>query len=233
MISSGGVDIPLREVDGEIESGVVLGLLTAAPVIVEDSSAGLLAEIDGLAGRYAKLHQGRLPSEITGLAPARELYRNLRIDPTRVRPSSEALLRRVMRGKPLPRILNAVDLCNLCSLEFLLPIGLYDADRIEGAATLRMGREAEEYRGIRKDRVHLEGRPALVDDAGPFGNPTSDSLRTSVNTSTRALFMIVFAPSSYPAERMERNLRFARDRIALYLSGEEETAVVRCSCLCG
>jgi DNA/RNA-binding domain of Phe-tRNA-synthetase-like protein len=225
----GGIDIPLREVEEPIRSGVVLGLLTASPVCVEDSSPALLAEMDALAEGRARVFEGRLPSEISGLAAARELYRSLRIDPTRVRPSSEALLRRVLRGKPLPRILNAVDLCNLCSLEFLLPIGLYDADRIEGAASFRVGRAGESYEGIRKDRVRLDGRPVLVDDAGPFGNPSSDSLRTSVTGSTRALFMIVFAPASYCLERMDRHLQYARERIVRYLSKESDPAEVRFS----
>ena len=81
----------------------------------------------------------------------------------RRRPSSEALLRRVRKGDPLPRINSMVDVCNWCSLEFQLPYGLYDAARIEGDVELRIGRDGESYAGIRKDDVHVGGRITLAD----------------------------------------------------------------------
>src|SRR6187397_3496175 len=121
-------------------------------------------------------------------AAVRTMYKNVGRDPTKTRPSSEALLRRVRKGDALPRINTLVDVINWCSVESQLPFGLYDADRIQGAITLRLGRAGESYAGIRKDSVHVDGRVALADDAGPFGNPTSDSARTMVTrATTRAL----------------------------------------------
>src|SRR5207237_3024125 len=83
-------------------------------------------------------------------SPARDLYRRTGEDPTKLRPSSEALLRRVLRGEALYRINSLVDTCNLCSLEFLLPIGLYDADRIQGTVTVRLGAQGEGYDSLGK-----------------------------------------------------------------------------------
>ena len=164
-------------------------------------------------------HAGQSPGGIPGLAAARDLYRAFGMDPTHTRPSSEALLRRVLQGKGLPRILNAVDLCNLCALRFLLLIGLYDADRVDPPVTLRRGRPGESYPGIRKDQVHLEGRPLLVDAQGPFGNPTSDSLRTSVTPSTRALVMVIFAPSGYTPDVLKEHVLEAAAGAARHLAG--------------
>jgi len=80
------------------------------------------------------------PSEAsTVVLPARQLYRDIGIDPTKNRPSSEALLRRTLKGKGLYQINSVVDTCNFCSLQFLLPIGLYDFDKIEGCVILRIG----------------------------------------------------------------------------------------------
>src|SRR5688572_29604328 len=104
----------------------------------------------------------------------RSMYKRVGLDPTKTRPSSEALLRRVRRGDTLPRINSMVDVCNWCSLEFQLPYGLYDAERIVGDVELRLGRAGELYAGIRKDDVHVDGRITLAYAAGPFGNPTSD-----------------------------------------------------------
>src|SRR6266700_7144322 len=85
----------------------------------------------------------------------RTMYKRVGIDPTKTRPSSEALLWRVRKGDTLPRINSMVDVCNWCSFEFQLPYGLYDAAQIQGDVTLRIGREGESYPGIRKDDVHV------------------------------------------------------------------------------
>jgi DNA/RNA-binding domain of Phe-tRNA-synthetase-like protein len=154
-------------------------------------------------------HAGKPPSSVPGLAPARDLYRAFGMDPTRTRPSSEALLRRVARGKPLPRISGPVDLCNLLSLRFLLPLGLYDVAAIQGEVTLRHGREGESYQGIRKDEVHVGGRPVLADAVGPFGNPSSDSLRTSVHPDTTSLWLVIFAPRGFPPGELREHVQRA------------------------
>src|SRR3954468_4157171 len=104
------------------------------------------------------------PAETTAV---RTMYKRVGIDPTKTRPSSEALLRRVRKGDPLPRINSMVDVCNWCSLEFQLPYGLYDAAHIEGDVELRIERAGEAYPGIRKDDVHVDGRIALADGVGP------------------------------------------------------------------
>ena len=139
------------------------------------------------------------PNEIVAV---RTMYKRVGIDPTKRRPSSEALLRRVRKGEPLPRINTMVDVCNWCSLEFQLPYGLYDASRIEGDVVLRLGREGESYAGIRKDEVHVRGRITLADNAGPFGNPTSDSARTMVTSATTSALLVVFAPHEVDARHL-------------------------------
>jgi DNA/RNA-binding domain of Phe-tRNA-synthetase-like protein len=136
------------------------------------------------------------------IADVRTMYKRVGIDPTKTRPSSEALLRRVRKGDPFPRINAMVDVCNWCSLEFQLPYGLYDAARIEGDVELRIGRDGELYAGIRKDDVHVGGRICLADDRGPFGNPTSDSARTMVTTATTSAMLVVFAPRGVDQARL-------------------------------
>ena len=136
------------------------------------------------------------------VAAVRTMYKRVGLDPTKTRPSSEALLRRVRKGDPLPRINSLVDVCNWCSLEFQLPYGLYDAAHVEGDIELRLGREGESYPGIRKDDVHVAGRLTLADARGPFGNPTSDSARTMVTTSTTSAIVVVFAPAEMAGRRL-------------------------------
>ena len=211
--------VPLLAED--LEQTVRLALIRAEPVDIQPSGPGLESEIEKTRARLFAEHSGQAPGEIPGLEPGRKLYRSFGIDPTRTRPSSEALLRRVLSGKPLPVILNAVDLCNLCALNFLLPIGLYDAGRIRGTVTLRPGLSGETYQGVRKDEVHLHGRPVLVDDDGPFGNPTADSMRTAVTLSTRSLWMVIFAPVSFPPDRLDQDLAWAREAMERFLGSSE------------
>jgi DNA/RNA-binding domain of Phe-tRNA-synthetase-like protein len=158
-------------------------------------------------------------------AAVRTMYRRVGLDPTKNRPSNEALLRRVRRGESLPRVNAMVDVINWCSVEFQLPYGLYDASRIEGQVTMRLGREGEAYAGIRKDEVHVAGRIIVADDRGPFGNPTSDSARTMVTTATRDALVVVYAPREIPAERMARVLDTTAERVLLICGGAPGTEV--------
>ncbi len=209
----------------DLERRVRLGVVEAAPVSAGPASPGLLSEIDTLGRTLRERYQGLPPNAIEALQPARELYRSFGLDPTKVRPSSEALLRRVLRDEPLPRISGPVDLANALALRFALPIGLYDADRIDGDVEARLGRPDESYAGIRKDEVHLAGRLVLADRRGPFGNPTSDSARAAVVPSTQRLLLVVFAPGSVPAERMAEQVRDARESIERFLAPEGQRTV--------
>ena len=119
-----------------------------------------------------------------GVEQARGLYKSLGLDPTKTRPSNEALLRRVLKGEALYRISTLVDALNLCSLREQVPFGLYDLERVSPPVTLQLGAPGAGYEGIRKAWVNVEGRPVLVDAQGPFGNPTSDSGRTCIRLET-------------------------------------------------
>jgi DNA/RNA-binding domain of Phe-tRNA-synthetase-like protein len=156
------------------------------------------------------------------LESVRTMYKRVGLDPTRRRPSSEALLRRVRRGDPFPRVNTMVDVCNWCSLEFQLPYGLYDRARIVGDdVVLRLGAEGESYPGIRKDEVHVGGRLTLADAEGPFGNPTSDSARTMVTVATTAALVVVFAPPETAQARLTHVLDVTASRMHLYTGAVE------------
>jgi DNA/RNA-binding domain of Phe-tRNA-synthetase-like protein len=149
-------------------------------------------------------------------AAVRTMYKRVGIDPTKTRPSSEALLRRVKKGDELPRINSLVDIINWCSLESQLPFGLYDLSKISGPVELRLGRPGEEYAGIRKDVVHVEGRLSLADTNGPFGNPTSDSARTMVTPETTSALVVIFAPATVSSAILERAVTLTSERIGQF-----------------
>lgn len=156
------------------------------------------------------------------LAATRAMYKRMGVDPTKTRPSSEALLRRVRKGDPLPRVNGMVDLVNWCSVETQVSFGLYDLGAVEPPVMLRLGRAGEGYDGIRKDRVNVEGRLTLVDARGPFGNPTSDSARTMTTPDTRDVLVVLYVPAVMPRPLAERALALTRERLAAYAGGDEE-----------
>ena len=154
-------------------------------------------------------------------AAVRTMYKKVGIDPTKTRPSNEALLRRVRKGDAIPRINSAVDIVNWCSLEFQLPYGLYDAAKISGAVTMRRGAEGEKYAGIRKDDVNVGGRITVADTDGPFGNPTSDSARTMVTPSATELLVIIYAPAEVEKRQVDRVASTTAQRLQEILGGRE------------
>lgn len=206
---------------------VLLGILTVEGVKIRQRSSPLWDLVEktcrGLARRYA----GQVLSGIEGIAKVRKLYRSFGLDPTKNRPSSEALLRRCLRGIPLKPVNSVVDVCNLCSLRFLLPIGLYDTKKISGAVTFRTGEAGEGYEGIEKGWINLENKILLCDEKGPFGNPSSDSERTKITLETTAAGMVLFAPPSFSRGLLEEHLGEAAELTVRFNEGR----VIQKECL--
>jgi DNA/RNA-binding domain of Phe-tRNA-synthetase-like protein len=204
--------LPLS-VDEALRGTLALGVLEAESVRLDPLPDAFAEERDRAIARIITLHAGRPTTDIPGVAETRALFHALDVDPTKTRPSSEALLRRVLQEKGLPEVNPAVDVCNLCSLEHQLPLGLYDRDRIRGALHVRLGLPGEGYDGIRKQRVNLTNRLVIADEAGPFGAPTSDSALTAVGETTRNLLVVVFCQ----LERAGAQLSAALEQIATLL----------------
>ena len=126
---------------------------------------------------------------------ARALYRRFGTDPTRTRPSNEALLRRLKKGDVLPRVNSLVDVANALSVQLQVPVGLYDLEKARGdELTIRLGAEGEGYSGIGKQHVNVGGRLCVADSVGPCGNPSADSARTMITTETERAAWIYFLP---------------------------------------
>ncbi len=134
--------------------------------------------------------QSELTLEIIRQKPTikstKEAYRKLGKDPSRYRPSAEALTRRIVKGKGLYNVNNVVDLLNLVSLE-----SGYDADKIDGPIEFGIGRPDEPYEAIGRGKLNIENLPLFRDVTGAFGSPTSDSIRTMVTDQTTSFLMII------------------------------------------
>ena len=205
----------------ELAGRVRLGWSTIDDLTVRAESADLVREIEAYGADLRRSYGGGRSAEVPGAADARELYKAVGLDPTKTRPSNEALLRRVLKGEALYRVNTLVDALNLASLRHQLPFGLYDAARLRPPVVLRRGAPGESYEGIRKAAVHVEGRPVLVDAQGPFGNPTSDSARTMITTACRRALVIVYAPGRFPPARLQSVLDETTATLTRWSGGSE------------
>jgi DNA/RNA-binding domain of Phe-tRNA-synthetase-like protein len=207
------------ELGPDVDGRTRVGVLVLEGVSVRERDAALDAEVDGACASFRERYGGGRSSEVPGAADARTLYKALGIDPTKTRPSNEALLRRALKGETLYRINTLVDALNLVSLRSQLPFGLYDLDRVEPPVLLRKGTAGEAYEGIRKGLVNVEGRPVLVDAEGPFGNPTSDSARTMITLSTRNALVVAYAPAGYNLARLNDVLDTTAETLVRFCGG--------------
>lgn len=186
--------IAISETIREKISGLQFGLLKADNTKIVDDDPHFEKTLDELTQYLITKFNRKRPSEEEIISHVRRMYRRIGWEPTRYRPSSEALVRRILKGKGLYRINNLVDYGNIVSARFHLPMGLYDFEKIRGKAVFDVGRSGESYQGISKELIHAEGKLILRDDEGIFGNPTADSLRTAITGQTRFALAVFFCP---------------------------------------
>jgi DNA/RNA-binding domain of Phe-tRNA-synthetase-like protein len=186
--------------------GLQLGLIEADGIAVRKPSD--LADLEYqklenfIAGKFSKAP----PSTDRIVSNVRRMYRRIGWEPTQYRPSSEAMIRRFLKKTGLYRINNVVDLGNIVSTRFHLPMGLYDVAKIKSKIVLDVGKDEESYQGISRDHIRATGKLILRDNDGIFGNPTADSRRTSVTDQTRSVLVIFFTPPETPADYLTKTI---------------------------
>lgn len=149
-------------------------------------------EINALGEKYRDTLTTESLKEMSGIAATRKVYRACGKDPSRYRPASEALIRRMLQGKQLYQRDTLVDLVNLASIAFGYSIGGFDADKFEGETlTLGIGKAGEPYEGIGRGNINIEGLPVYRDSLGGVGTPTSDNERTKMMSDTSHLVVLI------------------------------------------
>ncbi|MGV9103897.1 MAG: B3/4 domain-containing protein [Candidatus Thorarchaeota archaeon] len=148
------------------------------------------------------------------LSAFRDFYWSFGMDPTKTRVSSEALLRRILRGHGLWRISNVVDVANLASASHRFPIGLADSSRIEGSLRVRTAREGEVFERIDGEEIECRGRDIVVADEQRiicFGYATHDSKYTRIRDDTETAFVMVYCAPEIKAKIFSEAVRNTRD----------------------
>ncbi|MCR5819532.1 MAG: hypothetical protein K6F94_01075 [Bacteroidaceae bacterium] len=203
-----------------------VGCAVAADIRNTETNAELWQEIEAFIVDYRKKYTIDSIKEMPSIEATRTAYRRCGKDPSRYRPSGEALVRRTLQGKELYRVSTVVDLINLASIAFGYSIGGFDADRIQGdTLTLGIGREGEPYEGIGRGMLNIAGLPVYRDAAGGIGTPTSDHERTKLSLNSRHLLAIVNGYDGNWTNTLAC-ANFIKDLLIKY-AGSKETEVSR------
>lgn len=215
------------EIDIELP-GVKLGVIEADDLHVVPVDMALAKLMDEVCDRKRREFTLESLAEAQEIRLVRTMFREWDMDPSKYRPSSEALLRRVVQGKGLYRVSNIVDICNLGSIESGWPFGCYDRSRIRAPIVFRHGAAGERYEGIGKKIWHLEGRPVLADPDGPFGSPISDSTRSMITESAREILVAIYAPAHVPDASLEKALAQLGKRLTQFGDALATRAAICC-----
>ncbi len=153
----------------------------------------------------------------------RDFFWKVDVDPTKTRPASEALVRRVLAGRELPLINTAVDAYNIASMLSGIPIAAFDADMLEGDLSLRFACEGEEFLGIGMERPILLRRdqPVMTDAEKIVAiYPYRDSSGTRVTTGTRNIRIVICGVPSVGRELLVEAYLLCRELLKEFTGGE-------------
>ena len=209
-------------VSDEIASAcpVFVGACVEADVVNTPYCEELWQEINAMGDRFRETLTTESLKELSSIAATRRVYRACGKDPSRYRPASEALIRRMLQGKTLYQIDTLVDLINLASIAYGYSIGGFDADKIVGdTLTLGIGREGEPYEGIGRGMINIHGLPVYRDAEGGVGTPTSDNERTKIDIHTRRLLVLINGYDGNKA-RVAENARYILDLLRRYCQSQ-------------
>lgn len=169
-----------------------VGAAVVASVSNTEANDELWREIIQFIDDYRKRYTADSIKQMPSIEATREVYKRCGKDPSRYRPSGEALVRRTLKGHDLYRVSTLVDLINLASIAYGYSISGLDLDLIVGnELTLGIGREDEPYEGIGRGSLNIAGMPVWRDCEGGVATPTSDHERTKLTLESTHLLCIV------------------------------------------
>ena len=215
-------------VSQEIESvcPMFVGAAVEAQVVNTPYSKELWDEIHELEERFRQELTTESLKDLPSIAATRRVYKACGKDPSRYRPASEQLIRRMLQGKELYQIDTLVDLINLASIAYGYSIGGFDADKFVGdTLTLGVGREGEPYEGIGRGMLNIAGLPVYRDAEGGVGTPTSDHERTKMTMATTHLVVLI---NGYDGneQRIADNAHFIQELLRKYAQSDGGTVTL-------
>lgn len=166
---------------------VVVGVIHATGVHNDPTPPRLAAAFhDETVAVRARLGETAL-SELPALAAWRRVFRAFGVDPTQYRSAAEALLRRLTKQGELPSIGTLVDLANLVSIRYALPVAVFDQRGISGGTIVRFARGDEPWVDLGSSQTeHPEPGEVIFADEADVVSARRWCWRQSAGSAARA-----------------------------------------------
>lgn len=166
--------------------------------------------------------------EHPNLRSYRDFFWRIGIDPTKIRPSAEALIRRILHGNPLPKINTLVDAYNLASIETSISLAAFDEEKLRGQLLMRIAEGGETFLGIGMSHpVSLKGGEIIITDSERLIAiyPYRDAEYSKVTKETRRVLILACGVPGITGALLEAAAQLAVDYIKRFCGGIEATSV--------
>lgn len=153
----------------------------------------------------------------------RDFFWKIDIDPTKIRPASEALIRRILQGKPLPQINTAVDAYNLASIKSGVPLAAFDSAHIEGGLSMRFSKEGEKFKGIgMKEPKILKGNEIVMEDGASLVAiyPYRDADKSKITHDTTEILLMSCGVPGVSGETLDEAAELAAEYLEKYCGAD-------------
>ena len=196
-----------------------LGLITYNDITVTDTPQFLQGRFQLLIEEWLLEKEDKEVGDIPGVKEWRGLFKAFGTDPSRYRPSHEALIRRLRKDRALPSIHTAADVNNCFSVLYEVPMGIYDREKLQGDLTLRIGTSEDSYEGINGREMSMADKFLTSDELGAFGSPIVDSKRSMVTKETKHAVQVIYLRPSQSLETCEKMLENLSDTFIKFNGG--------------
>jgi DNA/RNA-binding domain of Phe-tRNA-synthetase-like protein len=153
----------------------------------------------------------------------RDFFWRIGIDPTKIRPAAEALIRRILAGKPIPMINNVVDSYNLASIKTEVALAAFNRDELRGSLLMRAALKGERFLGIgMSEPMELNGGEIVISDQEKLVAvyPYRDAEKSKVSGTTRNLLILVCGVPGIDEKLLGDAGKVALDLVTKFCGGE-------------
>lgn len=202
-------------------AGLKIGYAVIRDIVVSKGNRDLERELTEVIKECRKRYNNDVAALMKGeiLDDTRKMFKAFGVDPTKYRPSAEALLRRIVSGEDIYHINTVVDVNNLGSMKFELPVGVYNLDALKGNVKFKIGSEKEDIETISKRKLRMKGVIVSCDDERIFGSPVADSDKSKITPDVKNVLLLVYAPPSTTEDYITKATEFTSQKIVQYNSG--------------
>lgn len=203
-----------------------IGIIHYTKIVVAESPQMIKGRLQLYQENLYLEMQDQPVTEREGIAEWRQLWKQLGADPNRYRHSAESLMRRVSKQNYLTPLHSGVDLNNFFSLQYEIPVGIYDIAHLKGNIEIALGNEETGYEGLNGRFNTLNHILFSRDEEGPFGSPFVDSLRTAVSEETTEALHIFYLRPSLATEDAQKLLASAGKMFNQIHGGDYQIALL-------